>query len=1154
MSRRLGAPASGVAALLVAGGLWASPAAAAPPPLAAPVVSAISVPAQEPGVTLRVYDLQTSLTALCTLKPAQTPNVDRLAPVIDFSSAADFGGFSEQFASEVIANVTIANPGAYTFRLISDDGSRLKVDGTTLITHDGTHAATPVDGTVTLDAGYHSLRIDHFEAGGGQQITLQWKPPGASGFTLVPASVLSTDAGIIRVTAPGKKECEGATDGGGDGLPLTGVHPNYTLTNLRGAGFEPKVTGLDFFPDGRMVLSTWANGQNSENGEVWVLGNVTGTTTPGAVTRTRIAQNLKEPMGVKVVDGKVYVAEKDQLTQLNDTNGDGVTDTYTSIATWPSSGNFHEFGFGLIYKDGYFYLSLSVGLNYNGNSLVPQPAANRGTMLKVNKNTGAVEYVAGGLRTPHGIGFGPEDGIFVTDNQGDWLPSSKLVHVKPGRFFNHYLTPAGPFDSAPVTPPVLWMPQNEIANSPSQPFMLSSGPFAGQMVIGDVTYGGLQRAYLEKVGGEYQGALFRMTQGLEAGVSRVIEGPDGALYVGGIGYGGNWGQAGKLNHGLQKLTPTSTNAFDILAMRAKPGGFEFEYTKPVSEATAANLADRYVVKQWRNVPNSGYGGGNKLDLETLNVTSAQLSADRKKVTLQIAGLKAGHVVHARSARPFSSTTGDSLWSTEAWYTLNALVTGGPVDPDPGTDTVHQAESAARSGGAGVSSQHAGYTGTGFVETSGTTGSTTAFTVNVATAGARAVTLRYANGGWPTVGAKTMSLYVNGTKVKQVSLAPTANWSTWADHTETVTLNAGNNTVTYRIDSGDSGHVNLDKITVAAGPPVTTTLQAEDAARSGGAVFASDHAGFTGTGFVATYGSTGSTTAFTVNAASAGSRSVTVRYANGGYPTVGTKTLSLYVNGTKVKQVSLPATANWSTWAEQTETVTLNAGNNTVTYRIDSGDTGFVNLDRITVAGGGGGDPDPDRITLFDGTNLNAWENTSGGAATWPISGGSAEVVGGDIRTKQKFQDFKLHVEFLVPQFDSSVTGQQRGNSGVYLQEQYEVQVLDSFGDTTLSNDEAGAIYRKHAPTSNQATAPNTWQTYEITFQAARFNSSGTKTQNARATVVWNGVTVHNNVEINGTTDWGDPPENPAAGSIRLQDHFDPGPNVRYRNIWIEPAG
>ena len=83
--------------------------------------------------------------------------------------------------------------------------------------------------------------------------------------------------------------------------------------------------------------------------------------------------------------------------------------------------------------------------------------------------------MAGGLRTPHGIGWGPENGIFVTDNQGGWLPSSKLVQIKQNRFFNHYMTPAGPFESQPVTQPVLWMPQNEIANSPSTPLYMSSG-------------------------------------------------------------------------------------------------------------------------------------------------------------------------------------------------------------------------------------------------------------------------------------------------------------------------------------------------------------------------------------------------------------------------------------------------------------------------------------------------------------------------------------------------------------------------------------------------------------------------------------------------------------------------------------------------------
>ncbi|KPC95658.1 membrane protein, partial [Streptomyces sp. NRRL F-6602] len=220
---------------------------------------------------------------------------------------------------------------------------------------------------------------------------------------------------------------------------------------------------------------------------------------------------LKEPMGIKAVDGKLYVSQKHELTELSDTDGDDVTDEQRTVATWPYGGNFHEFAFGLLHQDGAFYLNLSVAIDYGGATTDPQPAENRGTTIKVDKETGKVSYLAGGLRTPNGIGFGPEGDLFVLDNQGGWLPSSKLLHIKQDRFFNHYTNPSGPFDDQPVTKPVLWLPQNEIANSPSTPLQLTEGRFAGQMLFGDVTYGGIQRAYLEKVDGEYQGAVFRLT-------------------------------------------------------------------------------------------------------------------------------------------------------------------------------------------------------------------------------------------------------------------------------------------------------------------------------------------------------------------------------------------------------------------------------------------------------------------------------------------------------------------------------------------------------------------------------------------------------------------------------------------------------------------
>ncbi|MGV9456760.1 ricin-type beta-trefoil lectin domain protein [Streptomyces sp. NPDC003635] len=631
--------------------------------------AAADLPPQEPGVTLRVFDIQAPLNEICTLKPGQTPNIDKLMPVIDWSSADQFG-LETHFVTHVIGNLSASRAGSYTFRLTSDDGSRLWIDDQLVINHDGLHGAEPKDGTVNLTAGYHSLRIEHFERDGGQQLTLAWKPPDAPGFSVVPNSVLSTDADVVRVTSPGRKECEAGADSPGDGLPLTGVHPNYTLTNLRPNGFEPQVSAMDWLPDGRLAVATWG-GSNNTAGEVYLLSNVTGSTGPDKVTAKKVATGLKEPMGIKYVDGKLYISQKHELTELNDTNGDEVTDRYRRVATWPFGGNFHEFAFGLLYKDGFFYLNLSVSINYGGATTDPQPAANRGTTIKVSKATGEVSYIAGGLRTPNGIGWGPDGDMFVTDNQGGWLPSSKLVHIKQGRFFNHHTNPDGPFDTQPVTKPVLWLPQNEIANSPSTPLQLKEGPFAGQMLFGDVTYGGIQRAYLEKVGGEYQGAVFRMTQGLEAGVTRISIGPDGALYAGGLGAGGNWGQEGKLAHGLQKLTPNGKNGFDIRAMRAVPGGFELDYTQPLSTETAAELAKRYKIKQWRYVPTASYGGP-KVDEETLTAQAAALSSDRKTVTLTIPGLKSDRVVHVRSPRPFSSADGEGLWSTEAWYTLNEI--------------------------------------------------------------------------------------------------------------------------------------------------------------------------------------------------------------------------------------------------------------------------------------------------------------------------------------------------------------------------------------------------------------------------------------------------------------------------------------------------
>ena len=164
------------------------------------------------------------------------------------------------------------------------------------------------------------------------------------------------------------------------------------------------------------------------------------------------------------------------------------------MATWPFGGNFHEFAFGLLYRDGNFYLNLSVAINLGGATTDPQPAPGRGTSIVVNRSTGKVTTVAGGLRTPHGIGWGP-DGERLRHRQPGRLAARRRSWCTSSRTGSSTTTPTRPARStrSPVTKPVLWLPQNEIANSPSTPVLLRTGAFKGQLLFGDVTYGGLQR-------------------------------------------------------------------------------------------------------------------------------------------------------------------------------------------------------------------------------------------------------------------------------------------------------------------------------------------------------------------------------------------------------------------------------------------------------------------------------------------------------------------------------------------------------------------------------------------------------------------------------------------------------------------------------------
>lgn len=217
---------------------------------------------------------------------------------------------------------------------------------------------------------------------------------------------------------------------------------------------------------------------------------------------------------------------------------------------------------------------------------------------------------------------------------------------------------------------------------------------------------------------------------------------------------------------------------------------------------------------------------------------------------------------------------------------------------------------------------------------------------------------------------------------------------------------------------------------------------------------------------------------------------------------------------------------------------------------DPKDTEVWEPEPRVVNAGIGTAPPSDAIVLFDGSSLEHWTSHDGAPAAWKIEDGAMTVVKGtgDIFTRRHFGDVQLHIEWRTPAVVES-EGQGRGNSGVFLQSRYEVQILDNYENKTYSNGQAGSIYKQHMPLVNACRAPGEWQTYDIFFTAPRFNQDGIRIKPAYLTVVHNGVLIQNHSEVKGTTEYIGMPKNKSHGHapIQLQDHSNP---VSYRNIWV----
>ena len=205
---------------------------------------------------------------------------------------------------------------------------------------------------------------------------------------------------------------------------------------------------------------------------------------------------------------------------------------------------------------------------------------------------------------------------------------------------------------------------------------------------------------------------------------------------------------------------------------------------------------------------------------------------------------------------------------------------------------------------------------------------------------------------------------------------------------------------------------------------------------------------------------------------------------------------------------------------------------------------------VVTPGTQAGAPPSDAIVLFDGRDLSRW---TAAKQAWKVENGYVEVIpnSGDMRTKDTFGDAQLHVEWAAPA-DIRGTSQDRGNSGIFLQARYEVQVLDSFDNPTYADGQAGAIYKQHKPLVNPIRKPGEWNVYDIVFNAPKFDEDGKLLKRATFTAFLNGVLVQDHVEVMGVTAHDRPPyyeKHADKLPLGLQDH---GDLVRFRNIWVRP--
>ncbi|MBI1374584.1 MAG: carbohydrate-binding protein [Phycisphaera sp.] len=613
--------------------------------------------------------------------------------------------------------------------------------------------------------------------------------------------------------------------------------------------------GLDFLPDGKLAVCFYREG-------VWFYD-------PAKQAWSQFAYGLHEPLGLKVIsEHEVVVLQRPELTRLIDTDKDGKADEFKTICdAWGMSGNYHEFAFGpAVGPDGMYYVSLNCASSGAGifkelrgeyredgrpgrmYSCVPY----RGWVVRIDPKTGEMTPWAYGFRSPNGIGFDAKGNLFVPDNQGDWIGTSPVYHVKRGNFYGHAASlvwsegwDRGVPSKLPVaeldkmrTRPAVQLPHGILANSPTQVVPDNTGgkfgPFAGQVLVGEMNHSTIIRVAFDEVAGELQGAAIPLiTTGLSKGINRFAFAPDGSLWVGHTERAKGWG-GGK---GINRITWTGKTPLDVLTMKLADDGYDLTFTEPLDPNSDAAKPEAYKLRRYYYEYHEKYGS-DQYDVNAVDVLSATLSADHRTVSLKLPELKAGYIYDLTLGDGIKSADGAGVLNKKVYHTCTRLRDGTvapPQIPDtrivPKLDpkklesskpadvkkisvsddaSVYEAESA-NVFGARVDHKNPGYTGKGFVDYGANSGESIVWLIDVKKddAGRHKLAFRYALEG----GSRPLELAVNDKTIGNVKFDATGGWATWKTVDATADLTPGRNTIQLK-SIGSSGP-NVDHLQVLA---------------------------------------------------------------------------------------------------------------------------------------------------------------------------------------------------------------------------------------------------------------------------------------------------------------------------------------------------